>query len=247
VLQIIVANNTIDDVRALALQEIVRSLNEGFNKEHPRGREAHANLIQLIQAWQEARDAPVYRTAEFIPESGSSKTIRAPLSTLETMKFPPGCPPTWIAIQQRCQPHLPAEGTGATMFVKYGEKGKPYLTAWDDALDLFVQLMTNPARDKFAGPCERCRKYYIKKRASQKKYCSRTCGNAATAVIRTREKWDAEHAEKLNRARKAAHQWARSKSADPWKEYVHTKHDDISPKFLTRAVNKNELSEPKRS
>jgi hypothetical protein len=228
-----------EEVRELALQEIVRLLNEGFDKEHPRHAAAHANFIQLVQAWQQAQ-------LPSAPKHPLEREHRKPVPTLTIMKFPHGCP-TWSEIEKRCLPLLPPAGAGAYSTCVYvGEKGRPW-TAWDDAVHLFIQLMTNPDRDKLAGPCDRCRKYYIKRRASQKKYCSRTCGNAATAVIRTREKWDAEHAEKLKRAHKAAHQWARSKSAESWKEYVHRKHLDITPKFLTRAVNKNELSEPKRS
>src|SRR5271165_5537170 len=65
---------------------------------------------------------------------------------------------------------------------------------------LFHVWTLNPERDKLAGPCARCGRYYLKKRASQKVYCSRGCGNAATAVARTRERLDKEHADKLRRA-----------------------------------------------
>src|SRR6185312_209802 len=122
-----------------------------------------------------------------------------------------------------------------------GKKGTAW-TPWDLAAQCFFRLITNPKVDKFAGPCARCHKYYVKKRASQKVYCSRTCGNAATAVRRTREKWEREHTEKLLRARRAIQEWRRCKPADPWKDWIERKYPDITKKFLTRAVNAGELS-----
>ena len=53
---------------------------------------------------------------------------------------------------------------------------------------LFHVGTLNPEWHKLAGPCARCGRYYLKKRASQKVYCSRRCGNAATAIERTRER-----------------------------------------------------------
>ncbi len=221
-------------IRQLALEEIVLMLNGDGNKEHPLHAATQANLIQLIQAWNKAK------------EKGWNRFERehdAPLPTLLKTSFPPGCP-TWQEIEKRCQAFLFPSGTGAYPHVEYvGEKGRPW-TSWDTAAHLFINLITNPAHIKLAGPCERCRKYYIKKRTSQKVYCSRTCGNAATAIIRNREKWQQQRDEKLERASKTAQKWARSKTAEPWKEYVCEKHRDITPKFLTRAVNNRELSEP---
>lgn len=213
--------------RTIALQDIVSQLNGGFSKEHPLGLETYKNLIQLVQAWQQARvAAPAWKP------------------TLIKMTFPPGCQnlgeiqKDWMAI-------LGFSGTGADWgpFMKL-VKGKPW-TAWDLAMYQFIWLITNPEREKLAGPCARCGKYYIKKRVSQKVYCSRICGNATTAVIRTRKKWDEDHREKINRAGEAQDKWLKDrKTKKPWKEYVCMKCPDISQKFLTRAVNKGELSEP---
>ncbi len=69
-----------------------------------------------------------------------------------------------------------------------GRDGKQVLTPEAEALSLFHLLTVTPDCEKLAGPCPRCDRYYIKKRASQKVYCSRRCGNAATAVGRTRER-----------------------------------------------------------
>src|SRR5271157_722649 len=105
----------------------------------------------------------------------------------------------------------------------------------------------NPEWDKLAGPCERCRRYYLKKRASQKVYCSRRCGNAATAVARTRERLAREHAEKLRRAQAVMRKWTTARTKDDWKVFVSKREPDITSKFLTRAVNKGELRPPPKS
>ena len=102
----------------------------------------------------------------------------------------------------------------------------------------------NPEWDKLAGPCARCGNYYMKKRASQKVYCSRRCGNAATAVVRTRERLDKEHVDKLRRTQAAMQKWSTARTKDDWKVFVSKREPGITPKFLTRAVNKGELKPP---
>jgi hypothetical protein len=99
---------------------------------------------------------------------------------------------------------------------------------------LYFHVWTlNPEWDKLAGPCARCGNYYIKKRASQDVYCSRRCGNAATAVTRTRERIKAEYSDKMNRAKAAMKEWKSAKTQQDWKRWVSQK-TDIDLRFLTR-------------
>jgi len=109
---------------------------------------------------------------------------------------------------------------------------------------LFHVGTLNPEWDKLAGPCARCGQYYLKKRASQKVYCSRRCGNAATAVVRTRERIASERRDKLARAQAAAKKWNRAATRQDWKHWV-AKKTGIDPRFLTRAVTKGDLVPPK--
>jgi hypothetical protein len=109
---------------------------------------------------------------------------------------------------------------------------------------LFHVGTLNPEWDKLAGPCARCGRYYLKNRASQKVYCSRKCGNAATATVRTREQRQDSHADKLRRAQAAIQRWSTARTKDDWKVFVSKHEPEISPKFLTRAVNKGELKPP---
>jgi hypothetical protein len=224
------------------LQQIVSVLNGEGDETHPLHSEIQVNLVQLVGAWQAAHDAqhPIERNMELNPYGA-----RVPI--LIKMDFPPACPiRKWNEIESRCRAFLPPVGSGANRWVEYHTSRKRW-DDWDQALNLFVWLVTNTDRDKLSGPCARCQRFYIKKRASQKVYCSRACGNAATAIIRTREKWDEERNAKLECARKAAAKWAKSKSTQPWKRYVCSTCPGLTPKFLTRAVNQNELTEPKRS
>lgn len=109
---------------------------------------------------------------------------------------------------------------------------------------LFHVGTLNPEWDKLAGPCARCGNYYIKKRVSQKAYCSRRCGNITTAVARTRERLAREREDKLHRAQVAMQKWATARTKDDWKAFVSKRQSDITSKFLTRAVNKGELKAP---
>jgi hypothetical protein len=98
---------------------------------------------------------------------------------------------------------------------------------------MFGTLVTNPLCEKLAGPCARCGNYFIKKRESQKVYCSRRCGNAATAVARTRERIKAEHDKKMERVKAAREQWGRAKTQQDWKRWVSQK-TGIDLRFITR-------------
>ena len=135
-------------------------------------------------------------------------------------------------------------GTGAGHFVAYvGVRGQPW-TAWDVAVHQFLALITNPDHHKFAGPCARCGHYYVMKRASQNKYCSRTCGNAATAIARTREKWNEERGKRLTQAEGAMRKWSRLKTTESFQVWAEKRYPGLTKKFLTRAINNEELPEP---
>ena len=118
-----------------------------------------------------------------------------------------------------------------------------------EALVLFHFLTLNPQWEKLAGPCARCGNYYVKKRASQKVYCSRRCGNAATALARTRDRLKTDHEDKMRRARAAIQVWNSQKRRPTlaWKQWLKRREPDITEKFVTRWVNKDELPRPKET
>jgi len=119
----------------------------------------------------------------------------------------------------------------------------PEAEAWKE----FGFFTLNPHCEELAGPCARCGNYYVKKRATQKVYCSRSCGNAATAVVRTAAKVKAERDEKMVRAKAMIRKWntLKGRSGLVWKEWLRKQEPSITDKFVTRRVNTGELPEPK--
>lgn len=112
------------------------------------------------------------------------------------------------------------------------------------ARELFALLVIDARWSRLGGPCDRCGRYYIKKRTDQKRYCGRRCAHLASAVSSTRRRLDAEKAEKLRRAIQAAKNWRTARTQLGWKEWVSRTEPGITPKFLTRAVTNNELEAP---
>jgi hypothetical protein len=108
---------------------------------------------------------------------------------------------------------------------------------------MFANLVTNPLCERLAGPCARCGIFYIKKRMSQTVYCSRRCGNAATALARTRERIKAERKDKLRRAKTAIKEWRSAKTQEDWKHWVANRAS-VDLRFLTRAIKKGDLVPP---
>ena len=124
------------------------------------------------------------------------------------------------------------------------EQGIPKPPYWR-ARELLTVLVNHPQQDKLAGPCPRCGRYFIKRTSKQKVYCSRNCGTGSTAAIATRKRRQQEHAEKLHRAEKSATRWSMAPRRKGWKEWTNAEHPDITPKWLTRAVRRGELKEPR--
>jgi hypothetical protein len=114
----------------------------------------------------------------------------------------------------------------------------------EEALRWFIWLLVNPECARLAGPCARCKSYYIRGSARNKVYCSRSCGTRATALAATRKRRDEEHADKLLRAAEAAREWTTARTKKEWKAWVSGRYPDITAKFLTRTVNKDQLNPP---
>jgi hypothetical protein len=131
-----------------------------------------------------------------------------------------------------------APGGGAAFFMNSRPEPDPY----DEALRWFIELLFNPACSRLAGPCPRCDKYYIRRSARNKVYCSRSCGTRATALAATKRRRNEEHARKLREAAEAIRKWEESPRED-WKVFV-VRRGHITARFLTRAVNKGELEPP---
>jgi hypothetical protein len=122
--------------------------------------------------------------------------------------------------------------------------------AWDLACQEFVRLITNQECDRLGGPCPRCGKYFVRKTAKPSIYCSPRCASQATAIKATIKARQEQHANKLAAAREGIEAWERlarrGRVKQPWKEWVskYKPGAEITPKFLSRAVNRGELQGP---
>jgi hypothetical protein len=135
-----------------------------------------------------------------------------------------------------------APGGGAAIFMNSRPERDPY----EEALRLFIELLLNPDCDKLAGPCCRCDNYYIRRSVRNKVYCSRSCGTRATALSATKRRRDEERSHKLYEAARLSQRWISSRTKLDWKQWVSHNNPEISPKFLTRAVNSGDLAIPIR-
>ncbi len=118
----------------------------------------------------------------------------------------------------------------------------------DHALAYFKNLVVNPEWEKLGGPCPRCEQYYVKKTSRQKTYCSRRCGANMTATASTRRRRQAKRVQKLLRAQEFANEWATVHTQKSWKEWISAQTKmEITVKWLTRAVNKGDLTSPAKN
>lgn len=116
----------------------------------------------------------------------------------------------------------------------------------DLALTHFMGLITNPLWELLGGPCARCGSYYLKKRKSQKVYCSTKCGTTATSISTVRARRKMAHDAKLSAARQHIERWVRSGTRLDWKKWV-ARETGITIHWLTRAINNLELKDPARA
>ena len=124
----------------------------------------------------------------------------------------------------------------------------------DEARLMFVHfLLIDPTlREKLSEqPCPRCDDYFCKNTSRQTVYCSQKCGKVGTAAFATKERLKSEHSEKLRVAAEQAQRWTTTRTKYDWKLWVSKqpagRKFGITPKFLTRAINKGELIAPLRS
>jgi hypothetical protein len=114
-------------------------------------------------------------------------------------------------------------------------------------------LITNPLRMKLSdGPCENCKRWFIKKRLTQKSNrCSRRCRDIIRAGVRNKEVRERKHEEKLKLARRLIGEWRKASAREKkkfrnWKEFIEWKSKkELTKKFVTRAVTNKELMPPK--
>ena len=117
-----------------------------------------------------------------------------------------------------------------------------------EAVYLFLSFLTNPMRRQLGGPCARCGRYFVRRtERNPKVYCSRVCGWRATGRATIEAKRRQARQRKIGRARVLAQEWSTARSNLDWKKWVSLKEPEISPSFLTRSINRGELTVPTRN
>jgi hypothetical protein len=115
------------------------------------------------------------------------------------------------------------------------------------AVGMFAALTLNPDCEKLGGPCAHitCGKYFVRKGKRLTGYCSRLCCQRASALRHTKRRLEEERKDKLDRARAAIQKWRTARTRDDWKTSVCKREPDITMRFLTRAVTRCDLVEPR--
>jgi hypothetical protein len=205
-------------IGAPSLEEIVEVLND-------RESDASEFLRRLVQRWSDSG----WNLRSMLQ---ADVVLYAELQNLWEISYQPAPGPSKGAVL------LPIAAGGAYSKSKPGVLHSEYLAM------MFFGTLTLRDWEKLGGPCARCGNFYVKRRASQKVYCSRRCGNASTATARTAEQRVRERAANLERAKKTIQQWQKAGSQQPdWKEFV-SKKTGLTPKWLTRAVRNYGLRAP---
>jgi hypothetical protein len=199
--------------------------------------ELRERLRELVKAWQDSGPNLEQMMC------GSHKHLLAPLQAICAGDWTPTNGGRAILYAYHAVDRV-AEIVGQDRVWRKAPDGADLLTPEAEAWIAFGSFTMNPHCEELAGPCARCGNYYVKKRSSQKVYCSRRCGNAATAVARTRERIASERRGKLARASAAMKKWESVATRQDWKHWV-AKKTGIDPRFLTRAVAKGDLMPPK--
>jgi hypothetical protein len=222
---------TLTDQGKAVLNEVCDSLNS----------ETHRELRSHLRAWVEAWQASGPNLKKLF--GGLPEPQRMALTVAMRTIWNPGNDAKGELLFVPDYPEVEKLlGTQRVWVKRADSKRKP--TPEVEAMALFHLLTVTPGCEKIAGPCPRCNRYYIKKRASQRIYCSRRCGNAATAVARTRERIATERSDKLERARAAMRKLNPAATQQDWKHWVANK-TGIDLRFLTRAVTKGDLMPPR--
>jgi hypothetical protein len=204
--------------------------------------EDRAALVRYVEAWNKAERNPW--KMKLLPADAKRFSLQN-LEKVWTWKLAPvGTTPETDQVADK----LAADGVkirdevgGADWLIS------PIGKNFRDTAAMFAgMLLTNPWRGKLSeGPCqrERCKRWFIKRRPSQKQ-CSARCLGIVRSIARTKTQRKKAHQEALARARKASEAWKRNTGV-AWKEFISRK-TGLTIKWLTRVANKGALCPPMR-
>jgi len=121
-----------------------------------------------------------------------------------------------------------------------------------EAVALFFQFITGPLQSD-VGRCKRCLRFYWNQWGhSDKEYCGKRCASRDSATHTTQRRRSEQRQGKLRAAQRAIkkfEQLPREKSlrhSPTWTKWVAGEAGpEVTPNFITRAINKGELKPPR--
>lgn len=219
-----------------SLEDLVKKLN------NPRGRSwkaVHPKLVQLIRAWQQSTE--IWRSSDRAWKV--SGIVKASFPQPENIKIPEGCP-TIQEMQENCQVLLGANPRGGQWHSMVVYSPKRRWTVWDHACFMFIPLVLNPECHRFRGPCPNCGRFFIRRTEREKRYCRRECAHKVAAQASTRRRRAREHEKRISEVEKAIEEWGRSRRSLHWITWVLKKVPDLSKTWITRAINRKQITAP---
>jgi hypothetical protein len=118
----------------------------------------------------------------------------------------------WKDLQEAWLPEwLPSPGARAFYTLLPGTLGHDDDTPRRRARSLFAALVVNPHCDLLGGPCDRCHRYFLKSRRSQKRFCGQRCASLDSAKQSTAAKATAEREALLESAARFWPRWTERK------------------------------------
>jgi hypothetical protein len=130
----------------------------------------------------------------------------------------------------------------------YQADAKPGRTA---AVALFFQFVTGPLQSE-VGRCKRCQQFYWNQWGhSNKEYCGKRCACRDSATLTTQKRRSEERQKKIRAAQRAIKTFdelseeTRSRLSRTWTKWVAREAGpEVTPNFITRAINRGELRRP---
>jgi hypothetical protein len=149
---------------------------------------------------------------------------------------------------------LPSAGARAFYVLLPGTVGHDDDTPSRRARLLFAALVANSQCDLLGGPCDRCHRYFLKSRRSQKRFCGQRCASLDSAKRSTAAKATAEREALLESAARFWSRWterkhpirslwiARRVNAAPKKMKVNGKWKRVARTITQKWISRNKVS-----
>jgi hypothetical protein len=161
----------------------------------------------------------------------------------------------WKDLQAAWLPEwFPSPGARAFYALLPGTLGHDDDTHSRRARSLFAALVVNPHCELLGGPCDRCHRYFLKSRRSQKRFCGQRCASLDSAKRSAVAKATAERKSLLESAARFWPRWterkhpirslwvARRVNATPKKMKVNGKWKRVARTITQKWISRNKVS-----